>query len=314
MASPRRRKGTPLPELASRLFRGKKRATGSLPALPDPSPPGIGLALGSGGARGLGIIPVLEAFDDLGVRPAVIAGTSIGAILGAAYAAGFSGSDLRSHVLRVFRNRRQVTTFLLEARVGRFVDFFGGLGNPVMIDGERLLARFWPAGMPLEFDELAIPFIAVAANLLARDEARLSSGPLISAVAASMAIPGLVRPVERAGLVLIDGFVVNPVPVDAVARRADKVIAVDVSGGDQPHLVRTTGLPNAYQALYQAASIMEQRLMRAKFAMSPPTMHLAPHVGSFGALDFMKAATILRAAEPIRDETKRAIHALLEGG
>ena len=313
MANSPRRKGAPLPDLAARLFRGKKRVTGSSPALPDPSPPGIGLALGSGGARGLGIIPVLEAFDDLGVRPVAIAGTSMGAILGAAYAAGFSGSDLRSHVLRVFRNRRQVTSYLLEARVGRFVDFFGGLGNPVMVDGERLLERFWPAGMPADFSELVIPFTAVAANLLARDEAQLSSGALISAVAASLAIPGIVRPVERDGLVLIDGFVVNPVPVDVVARRADKVIAVDASGGDQPHLVRTTSLPNAYQALYQAASIMEQRLMRAKFASTPPDVHLAPHVGSFGALDFLKAPTILRAAEPIREEAKRAIHALLEG-
>lgn len=313
MTRPPRPKPPALPELAARIFRSGSKARTTLPALRAKQVPAIGLALGSGGARGLGIIPVLEALDDLGIRPVAIAGTSIGAILGAAYAAGISGRDLRSHVLRIFRDRRRMATLLLECRVGRFVDFFGGLGNPVMVDGELLLERFWPPGMPQEFADLAIPFTAVAANMLAREEARLSSGPLISAVAASLAIPGLVRPVERDGLVLIDGFIVNPVPVDVVARRAEAVIAVDVGGGDQPQLVRTIGIPNAYQSLYQAASIMEHQLMRAKFAATPPDIHLSPFVGGFGALDFVKAPAILRAAEPIRDITKRRIHALVEG-
>lgn len=304
-----------LPELASKLFSSPKKPASNLPALREKPPwPSVALALGSGGARGLGIIPVLEAFDELGVKPVEIAGTSIGAIIGAAYAAGFSGRDLRSHVLRIFRNRRDVASLLIESRIGRFVDFFGGLGNPVMVDGERLLERFWPVGMPEDISELAIPFTAIATNLFARDEARLASGRLISAVAASLAIPGLVKPVEREGLILIDGFVVNPVPVDVVARRADMVVAVEVSGGEIPISARTTSLPNAYQALYQASAVMEHRLMLAKFASTPPSLHLAPHVGAFGALDFLKVAAILRAADPIKETTKRRLHALLEPG
>ena len=257
---------------------------------------------------------MLEALDELGLKPVAIAGTSMGAILGAAYAAGNSGRELRSHMLNTFRNRGQVAAKLIETRVGRFADFFGGLGNPVMVDGEKLLERFWPPGMPGDFADLSIPFTAIATNLIARDEARLSSGPLISAVAASLAIPGLVRPVERDGLVLIDGFVVNPVPVDVVARRADHVVAVDVSGNSAPQTAKLTSVPNAYQALYSASSVMEHRLMLAKFAMTPPSIHLAPNVGQFGALDFMKVATILRACEPIKEMTKRRLAALLDQG
>ncbi|MCA4909542.1 MAG: patatin-like phospholipase family protein, partial [Methylobacterium sp.] len=81
--------------------------------------PRIGLVLGSGGARGLAHIVAFEAFDRLGIRPAEIAGTSIGAILGAAYASGFSGTALRQHALREFRNRTEVMTRLFQARVGR---------------------------------------------------------------------------------------------------------------------------------------------------------------------------------------------------
>lgn len=306
-----RAKPPTLPTLAAQLFKGKPKR----PQLPAPiereSVASIGLALGSGGARGIGIIPILEAFDELGIRPAAIAGTSIGAIMGAAYAAGFSGRDLRSHVLRIFRDRRRVASLLFETRIGRFIDLFGGLGNPVMVEGERLLERFWPEGMPTDFAGLGIPFTAIAANLVTRDEARLSSGPLASAVAASLAIPGLVKPVEREGLVLIDGFVVNPVPVDVVARRTDVVVAVDLSGAESI-ASQPIAPPNAYQALYRAASIMERRLMLAKFATTPPQLHLTPNVGPYGALDFLKTPAILRAAEPMKEYAKRKLHALLE--
>jgi len=275
--------------------------------------PKVALALGGGGARGIAHIPVLEALDDLGIRPAAIAGTSIGAIMGAAYAAGFSGRSLRQHVQAVFRDQVQVTTKLLATRVGRFVDLLGGLGNPVMVDGEKILERFWPDGMPANFEALRLPFTAVATNLYGRDEVRMSGGDLRSAVAASMAIPGLLKPVERDGLVLIDGVAVNPVPVDAVARKADIVLAVDLNGAPSVRTGRSaTALPSAYEALFAGFMIMEYRLTMEKFAKTPPTLHLVPNVSAFGVLDFLKASAILRAADPIREETKRRLHALLE--
>ncbi|MBV8183654.1 MAG: patatin-like phospholipase family protein, partial [Hyphomicrobiales bacterium] len=109
--------------------------------------PSIALALGAGGARGLAHIAMLEAFDEMRLRPSVIAGTSIGAIVGAAYAAGVPATRLRAHALLALRNRTKVFSAIFEARVGRFGDLFAR-GNPMLLDGERLLDRFWPQEVP----------------------------------------------------------------------------------------------------------------------------------------------------------------------
>ena len=178
-----------------------------------PESPSIGLALGAGGARGLAHIVVLEALDDLGLKPAVIAGTSMGAIIGAAYAAGISGKDIRQHVLGLVRDKADVMARLLRARVGRLTDLFTrGLSNPVLLDGEIFLEQFWPKAMPERFEDLSVNFIAVATDFLTHEAAIFNSGPLRPAVAGSMAIPGLIRPVSHEAQVLIDGGAVNPLP------------------------------------------------------------------------------------------------------
>ena len=193
---------------------------------------GLGVALGAGGARGLAHVVLLEALDDLGLRPAAITGTSMGAVIGGAYAAGLSGRELRSHLLRVFGRRHRVMALLLEARVGRFTAVLrGGLGNPVMVDAELVLSAFWPAGMPERFEDLAIPFAAVATDFYARDEIVIGSGALRSAVAGSMAIPGLVRPVVREGRTLVDGAATNPLPYDRLPPSIGPIVACDVVAG-----------------------------------------------------------------------------------
>src|ERR1700691_976006 len=101
------------------------------------STPTVAIALGGGGARGLGHIALLEALDELGVAPTAIAGTSIGAVIGAGYAAGMSGKDIRAYALGSLRNRSTLMRKLLRARVGRFSDLvLRGRGNPVLLDGE----------------------------------------------------------------------------------------------------------------------------------------------------------------------------------
>jgi NTE family protein len=85
--------------------------------------PSVAIALGGGGARGIAHVLTLEAFDEMGIRPVAIAGTSMGAVVGAAYAAGIEGRAIRTHILRVLRNRSDVMGKLLRARVGRFADF-----------------------------------------------------------------------------------------------------------------------------------------------------------------------------------------------
>ena len=109
----------------------------------------LAVALGGGGARGLAHIVLLEVLDELGVVPVRIAGCSMGALIGAAYAGGLSGREIRAHALRVLRSRRVLLARALEARVGRFADIFRrGLVNPVLIDPEQFLPLFWPEGLP----------------------------------------------------------------------------------------------------------------------------------------------------------------------
>lgn len=274
--------------------------------------PRIGLALGGGGAKGFAHIVVLETLDELGITPVAIAGTSIGAIIGAAYAAGHPGAELRRHVLDTFRNRTAIISRLVDARVGRIADLFTGFGNPVLLDGEKLLERFWPAHMPQSIEELALPFTAVSGDLLSRTEVRASSGPLFSAVAGSMAIPGLVRAQARGEHLLVDGYTVNPVPVDALGADAEIVIAVDL-GAAETRLITDTP-KNAYEALLQSILLMQHSLTEEKFRQTPPDIRLTPDVGSFSVLDFMKVQAILKAAEPLREELKRRLDVRLLTG
>lgn len=257
--------------------------------------PTIALALGGGGARGLAHIAVLEALDELGLRPVAIAGTSIGAVVGAAYAAGLPASRIRAHTLGALRNRTRVFASLFEARVGRLGDLFAR-GNPVLVDGEHLLDSFWPAEVPDTFEALPIPFAVVAADYHGRAEVTLRSGALVSAVAASMALPGLVRPVEIAGQILIDGGTVNPLPCDQLRGVADVLIAVDVSGGPPP--ASDTRTPDAFSTLFGAAQIMQAAIVAARTQAHPPDMLVRPEVGNFGVLDFFKVRHILEAAAP----------------
>ena len=109
--------------------------------------PTIAVALGAGGARGIAHIAVLEALDELGLEVVALAGTSMGAIIGAAYAAGLTGADLRAHVTHTLRNRAEVLSRVLKARVGKFT--LAGLGaNPMLVDGEACLDLFWPRAVP----------------------------------------------------------------------------------------------------------------------------------------------------------------------
>lgn len=272
--------------------------------------PEIALVLGAGGARGLSHISVLEAFDELGLKPARIAGCSIGAIIGAAYAAGLSGRELREHVLATFRDRARVIARLLDCRVGKLADLVRGLGNPVLIDGERLLDLFWPETVPDRFEELAIPFTAVAADYHRHSEVVLHDGPLTPAVAASLAIPGLVRPVALGGRVLIDGGAIDPLPYRELLAPGRVVVAVDVSAPmAEPGEAR---IPGAMEAIVGASQILTRTLVQRLIEQEPPDILIRAGADRIGGLDFFKAKAILAAAEPIKGEVKRALERALE--
>src|SRR5262245_40937438 len=118
----------------------------------------LGLALGGGGARGIAHIAVIEALDEMGVRPAAIAGTSIGALIGAAYAAGMSGKDIRRYVIGLSHDRSEVLRRVIAARSGSFAKLFTrGFGAASMVDAEKICAQFIPDQVPQDFASLALP-------------------------------------------------------------------------------------------------------------------------------------------------------------
>jgi NTE family protein len=288
----------------------RKAHAPALPARTERDHPRIAVALGGGGARGLAHIPVLEAFDELGIRPVAIAGTSMGAIVGAAYAAGLPARDLHRYTLDRLRDRAQVMARLLQARCGKITDLFArGFGNPVMLDGEKFLDLFWPESVPDRFEELNTAFIAVATDYHSRCEAVFESGPLVTAVAGSMAIPGLIRPVVSGQQVLIDGGVVNPLPFDHLAGRADIVIAVDVTGGPVDDEARTP--PDPLEAMLGAAQIMQGAITAQKLKARSPDVLIRPAVHGYRAMDFFKHKAILAAAESIKEDIKRDVEAAI---
>jgi NTE family protein len=273
--------------------------------LPGARRPSFAIALGGGGARGIAHVVVLETLDELGIRPVAIAGTSMGAVIGAAYAAGLEARNIRGHVLRVLRKRSDVMSKLLRARVGRFADLvLRGRGNPVLLDPEVILDLFWPADVPEAFEDLAIPTFVVATNYSDRNEVVFHSGPLKPAVAGSMAIPGLFRPVEYGGSVLIDGGAVNPLPYDQLFDVADIVIAVDVTFGGRS---RARRVPSPLDSMFGAAQIMQGAITAQKMKRRPPDILIRPTLEQFGLLDFFRAGHILRAADASKDELKRGI-------
>ena len=272
------------------------------------SNPRIGLALGGGGARGLAHILILECLDELGIRPSVLAGTSIGAVIGWAYASGVPGKDIRRDLLLKLKDRRKVLARLFEARVGRFTRLVSGGGNPMLVDAEVLLPLFMPEGTLLHFEDLPIPFVVVATDFHARSEAVFRSGPIQPAVAGSAAIPGIIRPVLHERRVLIDGGAINPLPFDAVESESDIVIAVDVIGGLP---VPTKPVPDPWEAMFGSLQILQSAIAQSKIARRPPEVLIRPPVGGYRVLDFFKAPAILKAGEGCKDELKRSLERVL---
>ena len=178
----------------------------------------------------------------------------------------------------------------------------------MLLDGERLLDRFWPTDVPDSFEELAIPFTAVATDFYGCGQMAFSSGSLVSAVAASMALPGLIKPVNIEDKLLIDGGAVNPLPCDAVADKADIVVAVDVTGAPSAEEVSA---PNAFSALFGAAQIMQAAIVKAKTSAHPPDVLVKPDIQKFGVLDFFRASRIFEAAAPAKAKLKEELAAKL---
>jgi NTE family protein len=271
----------------------------------------VALALGGGGARGLAHIVIAEALDEMGVKPVAIAGTSIGAIIGAGYAAGMSGKEMRRYAIHMAHNRTDIMRRMMRARAGKLSAIFGGgLGDATRLDAELLCQEFLPEGLPEDFSGLSIPLTVIASDLYRRCEVPFSDGPLRRALAASISLPTIMRPVEVDGAVLVDGGATNPLPFEHLRGRADVVIAVEISGPISADNRRE--VPNALECLYATVLVMTHSIISEKLRHGAPDLLVQPKVGSFRALGFMQASAILRAADPVKAEFKESLSRLLE--
>lgn len=292
-----------------------------------PKHPLIGIALGSGSARGWAHIGVLRGLAELGLKPDLIAGTSVGAIVGAIYASGH---------LRIFERwvrqltRREVIS-LLDLAVGGGGGFF---------EGRRLINLFAATFGNLQFDQLRRPLGVVATGLYTGHEHWLREGSVIEAIRASMALPGLFTPTHRNGEWLVDGGLVNPVPVSLChAMGADAVIAVNLNGDlvgrrtqisevqsspvpdpvtgveafepseaglfdrvsaqirdraatllNQFRIGSSTSGPGLFEAMTTAINIMQDRITRSRMAGDPPDLLLSPRLSRIGLMEFDRGA------------------------
>lgn len=271
------------------------------------SSPSIALALGGGGARGLAHIPMLEVFDELGIKPKIIAGTSIGAIIGAAYASGIPARHIAAHTEMVLRHRFDLIRQIFSARalpVHRILNLIQL--KSAVLKPEVLLDLVMPPRVARDFSDLKIPLKIVTTDIQNYQAVVFEHGPLNTAVAASMALPALFTPIRHNGHLLLDGGLVNPLPFDTLAGTADITIAIDVSGCYAAVPLGADD-PTAFDALVTASQILQHTIVREKLKYTQPDIFVDMPVAKFGLLELHRHREIIKAAAPAKEAFKRQL-------
>jgi NTE family protein len=270
----------------------------------------IGLALGGGGAKGISHVLVLEALEEMDLRPSFVTGTSIGALIGAMYCAGMSTAEMKAIFLEFsLRENESLKHIVTRKHIFKWLDFiapqFRGRG---LLRVENLLTYLFESVHASRFDQLQIPLSVIASNFWNRQQVILETGPLIPAIRASMSLPGLFEPVKIKNQVLIDGGAVNPVPFDILPKDCDLTIAVDVIGE------RTVSekIPSLSEAVFNTYQIMQKSIIREKLKIVAPDIYLEPNVVDVRVLEFYKATEIFKQATPIKRKLKRKINQQLQ--
>ena len=267
-----------------------------------PNRPRVGLALGSGSARGWAHIGIIQALEERGIEIDVVAGTSIGALVGGAYVSG---------ALKEFGDWvRTLTT----KDVFGLMDFTFSGG---VVKGEKLFGFFEKLHSNPNIEDLEKRFVTVATDMKSGREVWISKGPVLDAARASCALPGLFSPLQHQRRWMLDGGLVNPVPVSAArAFGADVVIAVNLNAQlVGAHLSRQTpsdggesdedrslwqkmthyfssqdgGSPGFFDVVASSVNIMQDRITRSRMAGDPPEVTLIPLLEDFALMDFHRA-------------------------
>jgi len=269
-------------------------------------PKKIGLALSGGGVRGLAHIRVLETFDELGIRPYRMAGTSIGAVLGSLYASGLSGIEVHDLVRQWKVPQPKKRNGILNGhdlrQWSRLLD--PSFSRSGLFKGEKIIRFISDFIKCKTFEELEIPLYITAADYGTAAEVVLKSGDLLSAVRASIAIPGVFVPVERDGRLLLDGGVVNPLPCNLLQKECDLVIAVDVGGIRN---IDESRRPVFFDTVMGGFEIMESAIIRSQLKYNPPDIYLKPDLRNIGLLEFNKADQVLEQSVSLKEELCRKL-------
>jgi NTE family protein len=276
----------------------------------DTKRPSIALALGGGGARGLAHILMLEALDEMGIKPTLIVGTSIGAVFGATYASGLSARLIRAHTEEVLSQRLGFAQYLLAARSEPVQKLLNILPiRSSLLSPRLLLEQVLPSNVAKDFSGLAIPFKAVATDFYAQEQVVIDQGDLRSAVAASIALPALFSGVERDGRLLMDGGLVNPLPFDLLEGAADITVAVDVTGAASGPGKRLQ--PSALTALVSSSQVLQRSIVREKLKAAQPDVYIDVDVDKFHVLEFHRFKEVLAAAQPAKEQLRRQLQRVL---
>ena len=264
-----------------------------IPAPAPPRKPKIALALGGGAARGWAHIGVLRALEEEGIEVGMIAGTSIGALVGGCYLAG------KLDELETFARS------LTMRRIASLLDFtIRGSG---LFGGMRLTKRMQEHLENLSIEDLDRPFVAVATEVNSGHEVWINSGSLITALRASYALPGIFEPIKCNNRTLVDGALVNPVPV-SVCRAHEELLVVAVNLNydlyGRSAVIKHSAGPQKIEeqkqedsaarlgltsVMVQSFNIIQDRISRARLAGDPPDLALHPKLADIGLSEFHRA-------------------------
>lgn len=245
----------------------------------------VGLALGGGGARGLAHIAFLKILDELDIKPAIVSGTSMGALIGAMYCSGLSGKEIEE----LYRG-----ISILE--LGRLMD----LAIPAvhgLAKGDRISKLLKKEVGLTTFEELKIPLKIVATDYWNKSEIVLNHGNLVKAVRSSISVPGVFEPVSHIGKILTDGGAVNPVPYDIIKDDCNLLIAIDVTGRHIPDS-QAQKLPNIFECIMNSFHILETSLLKNKLSRSKPDFLYQPDIVNVSIIDFTRYDEIIKFSEP----------------
>lgn len=272
----------------------------------------VGVALGGGGVRGLGHIPALEAIDRHGIRPDVLSGTSMGAIIAALYASGKSGRDIRNLVARhsVTRDDGILDLYAKKDSLMKWLDAvriaWTGSG---LLRADGFLRHLTDQMEVRRFEQLKIPLKVVATDFYTGEAVIFESGPILPALEASMSIPGIFVPVEYRGRLLVDGGVSNNLPYDILQDDCDLTIAVDVA----PTRVRNEAAPpSLIDASLGMFDLLVDKVTRAMIEAKAPDIYFHPRLVGIRVLEFDKAEEVFSQVDQCMGDFNRLLSGVVD--